>query len=76
VYFLQFVNHSTAIRNTSDLRVGRAPNDRRRAFRLSSDRLVFDALSRGFRASFVSVTARSARDGDDDFFGMMLSRDA
>ena len=76
VCFLQFGDHSTAIRNVSDLRVGRAPNDRRRAFRALSDRLIFNAASRGFRPSFVSFTARSARDGDDDFFGMMLCRDA
>ncbi|MBI1867133.1 MAG: hypothetical protein HYS06_02345 [Methylocystis sp.] len=73
VYFLQFNVHSTAIRNASDLRVGRAPNDRRRAFRPSSDRLLFDASARGFRASFVSFTARLVHDGDDDFFAMMLS---
>jgi hypothetical protein len=76
VCFLQFGDHSTAIRNASDPRVGRAPNDWRRAFRLSSDRLIFNASSRGFRASFVSFTARLARDGDDDFFQMALCRDA
>jgi len=76
VCFLQFGDYSTAIRNASDPRVGCAPNDRRRAFRLSSDRLRCDALARGFRASFVSFTARSARDGDDDFFQLALCRDA
>jgi hypothetical protein len=73
---LHFGNNSTAIRNASDLRVARTPDDRRRAFHPSFDRLLFDASSRGFSASFVSFTARLARNGEDDFFEMMLSRDA
>jgi hypothetical protein len=73
---LQFGDHSTAVRNGPDLDAGCAPNDERRAFRPSSDRLLLDTSSRGFCASSVSFTARLARDGDDDFFQMALCGDA
>jgi hypothetical protein len=66
----------TAIRNAFDQRVRRAPNDRHRVFHPLSNRLLLDASSRGFRAPFVLFTARLARNGDDDIFGMTLSRHA